>query len=224
MHRVNVTSMLRMCCENVANAVAYNIQHQEFSSLIPMLRLYCFHVAIRVACNIQHQESSPPPPRHKLNITCLQHRNSTPATLKFNICDTQQHLFATSILSIYSIKKLTFATRRINIRNIETSKSTLTTSARNTCNILLKHTKHVKTHTCNMHQNSTKKSSAQGEAGGRRMTSAPPGSHQWSSLAPAGELTHGACELHPWLRRLAMSTSPGAPLAVGGGGVSRILT
>jgi hypothetical protein len=212
-----------MCCENVANAVAYNIQHQEFSSLIPMLRLYCFHVAIRVACNIQHQESSPPPPRHKLNITCLQHRNSTPATLKFNICDTQQHLFATSILSIYSIKKLTFATRRINIRNIETSKSTLTTSTRNTCNILLKHTKHVKTHTCNMHQNSTKKKfctrRSRGQEDDKRATGEPS-----VELARASGGAHArSLRVAPLAATTRDVDEPGrAPSR--GGGVSRILT
>jgi hypothetical protein len=48
-----------------------------------MLRLYCNHVATYVACNIKHQKS---------NITCLQHQNSTSATLKLNICNIQHQV------------------------------------------------------------------------------------------------------------------------------------
>jgi hypothetical protein len=49
---------------------------------------------------------SPPPILldTKLNIICLQHQNSTLATLKFNVCNTRQHMSATSRLSICNIK------------------------------------------------------------------------------------------------------------------------
>jgi hypothetical protein len=87
------------CCEHVASHVASTLRatpkHQQASS--PMLQLYCDHVATRVACNIQNQELSSPssstqnPTSHVCNI-----ENSTSTTLKFNICNTQHHMSATS--------------------------------------------------------------------------------------------------------------------------------
>jgi hypothetical protein len=120
-----------------------------------MLRLYCGHVATRVACNIQHVEPLPPfsstqhPTPHVCNIetqrlqhwkimfatpnnTCLQLRDSASATSKMNVCN------------ILSIWKQIVATSGVNIHNTETSSSTFATSTQNTCNILMRHLKHVR--------------------------------------------------------------------------------
>jgi hypothetical protein len=96
---------------NVASNVASRAQHQNisgpppsFSHVAIMLRLYCDHVAtvLRATSTIR----SPPPILldTKLNIICLQHQNSTLATLKFNVCNTEQHMSATLRLSICNIK------------------------------------------------------------------------------------------------------------------------
>jgi hypothetical protein len=69
--------MLRACCERVAKmlrmrlCVTSNIGTLSSPSpyIATMFRLYYDHVATCVACNIQYQEPSPPPPRHKPNIT-----------------------------------------------------------------------------------------------------------------------------------------------------------
>jgi hypothetical protein len=107
-------SMLRVCAWHVASSRACNVQHRESFSPPSMLRLYCDHVATRIACNIQHQElSSPSPIDTNPNITCLQHRNSTSATLKFNVCNTQHqgpssstqhHISAISKLNVCNIQ------------------------------------------------------------------------------------------------------------------------
>jgi hypothetical protein len=94
--------MLQVCCEQIAR----NIQIPgDLLPPPPMLRLYCDHVA-----TVLHATStirSPPPILldTKLNIICQQHPNSALATLKFNVCNTQQHMFATSrLFSICNIK------------------------------------------------------------------------------------------------------------------------
>jgi hypothetical protein len=104
--------MLRACCEPLrAMLRADCAQHQNISGtpsstshVAIILRLYCYHVAtvLRATSTIR----SPPPILldTKLNIICLQHQNSTLATLKFNVCNTQQHMFATSRLKICNIK------------------------------------------------------------------------------------------------------------------------
>jgi hypothetical protein len=96
------------CCEFVCGMLratgraTSNIR--SLSSLAPMLRLYCDHVATRVACNIQHQELSPLLLDTKPNIIRPQHRYSTSATLKINVCNTQQHVSPTSRLDIRNIE------------------------------------------------------------------------------------------------------------------------
>jgi hypothetical protein len=67
------------------------------------------------SCCVQHPTSgAPPPPRHP-NITCLQQRNSTSPTLKFNVCNPQQHASAKSKLDVCNneTSKSTFATSRL---------------------------------------------------------------------------------------------------------------
>jgi hypothetical protein len=77
---------------------------------------------------VQHPTSSTPPLLldTKANITCLQHRNSTSATLNINVCNTQQHVSATSWLNICNTK--------INVCNIEIG-SNFETFALDTCNM-----------------------------------------------------------------------------------------
>jgi hypothetical protein len=70
------------------------VQHPTSGVFLPSSPPCCDYIATMLrpifACNIQHQEPSPPPPpRHKPNIKCLQHRNSTFATLKFNVYNIQ---------------------------------------------------------------------------------------------------------------------------------------
>jgi hypothetical protein len=102
--------MLRVCCERVAKILRMWLLARSnissLSSLIPhvatMWRLYCGYVATCVACNGPHQE--PPLLNTTPNTTCLQHQNATSATLKFNVCNTQQHVSATSRLDIRNIE------------------------------------------------------------------------------------------------------------------------
>jgi hypothetical protein len=106
-----------------------------------------------VACNIQHQE--PPPPRHT-NITCLQQRNSTSPTLKFNVCNTQQHASAKSKLGVCNSEtsESTFATSRlIHMQHVS---EIVTTSQHldHFCNIRMKHLQTLFKNipnTCNIH-------------------------------------------------------------------------
>jgi hypothetical protein len=101
---------LRACCERVAKMLRMRLlatsNIRSLSSLIPhvatMLRLYCGYVATHVACNIQHQE--PLLLNTTPNTTCPQHRNATSTTLKFNVCNTQQHVSATSRLDVRNIE------------------------------------------------------------------------------------------------------------------------
>jgi hypothetical protein len=85
--RVHVASMLRTCCEYVVNAVTCNIQHHE--SFFPPPPC-CDYIAtmlrpvMRATSNIMSSTLDT-----NSNITCLQHQNSTSATLKFNVCNTQ---------------------------------------------------------------------------------------------------------------------------------------
>jgi hypothetical protein len=48
---------------------------------------------LRATSNIK---SSPLSPRHKSQHHMSAHRNSTSTTLKFNVCNIQQHVYATS--------------------------------------------------------------------------------------------------------------------------------
>jgi hypothetical protein len=90
-----------------------------------------------VACNIQHHGL--PPPRHT-NITCLQQRNSTSPTLKFNVCNTQQHASAKSKLDVCNSEtsESTFATSRlVHMQHVSENLQTFFRNIPNTCNIHL---------------------------------------------------------------------------------------
>jgi hypothetical protein len=102
-YQVNVASVLRMCYENVVNAVARNIQHQDSFFSPPPCCDYItamLRPVLRATSNIRSLFSlllNTTP-----NITCPQHRNAT--TLKNNVCNTQQHMSATSRLNICNIE------------------------------------------------------------------------------------------------------------------------
>jgi hypothetical protein len=77
---ISVASLCVACCEQ------QGVQHSTSGVFLPSSPPCCDYIATMLrpvlACNIQHQEPSPPPSRHKANIKCLQHHNSTFATLK----------------------------------------------------------------------------------------------------------------------------------------------
>jgi hypothetical protein len=133
--------MLQACCECVTKMLrtwllaTSNIR--SLSSLLPhvvtMLRLYWGYVATRVACNIQLQEPLLPSPQP--NTTCLQHRNATSATLKNNVCNTQQHMYTTSRLSIFNIEKLMIVTSKNLDLILKHSHETLAICQEHGCNM-----------------------------------------------------------------------------------------
>jgi hypothetical protein len=115
------------------------VQHSNISRPSPSLPpASCDYVAtmlrpvLRATSNIR---SPLPPPRHKPNIACLQHRNSTSATLKFNVYNTQQHVSATSRLDPQHQKSM-FTTSKIFRSNFETF-------AWDTCNMPRTRMQHV---------------------------------------------------------------------------------
>jgi hypothetical protein len=100
--------MSRACCERVPSMLRTRLRATSNIGRLSSPSLTCCdHVATMLRpvlrATSKHQKPSPLPPRHKPNITCLQHRNSTSATLKINICNTQQYVSATSILDIRNI-------------------------------------------------------------------------------------------------------------------------
>jgi hypothetical protein len=81
-----------MCCENVANVVACNIQHQESFFLLPPCCDYMgamLRPVLRATSNIRSLFSLPLDSTP--NIKCLQHRNATSVTLKINGHNIQHH-------------------------------------------------------------------------------------------------------------------------------------
>jgi hypothetical protein len=137
--------MFRACCEHVA----CNIQHQESFSLHPhvatILLLYCDHVVNVLHATSNIRSSPPRPPQHntKPNITCLQHRNSTSATLKFNVCNIQQH--------VSEHQDSTFATSKINVPTTKIFRSNFETFTWKTRNMPRTQMQHGRSD-CNMNE------------------------------------------------------------------------
>jgi hypothetical protein len=124
---------LRACCEPLREGC---VQHSNISRSPPPS--CCDHVAtILRPCCMQHPTSGafPPSSTQKPTSHVCKHRNSTSATLKFNICNTQQYASTTSKLDICNIE--------INACNIEKFISNIETFARDTWNISRTQMQHV---------------------------------------------------------------------------------
>jgi hypothetical protein len=106
---------------------------------------------LRATSNIR---SPLPPAQYKPNITSLQHQNSTSATLKFSVCNTQQHCTFFETFA-WDTCKLMFATSKKLYLILKHSHGTLATSQEhryNMCTTICKHKNDyiMKTNDCNM--------------------------------------------------------------------------
>jgi hypothetical protein len=155
------------CCEFVCGMLrAAGCEHPTSGVFLPSSPSCCDYNATMLrpvfACNIQHQEPSPPPPRHKPNIKCLQHRNSTFATLKFNVYNIQHqgwHSFHSTQHPTSHVcdietqhpqhRNSTSATSKINICNIKKIRSNFETFTWNTRNTARTWMQHIR-NDCNM--------------------------------------------------------------------------
>jgi hypothetical protein len=145
--------VLRTCCENVANADARNIQHQEFFFSPPpccdyiavMLRPVLlatsnirslFSLLLDTTANIkclQHRNTTSAALKNYVcntNNTCLQHRDSTSAASKINGCNIQhQGPFPPRHNTCLRHQNSTSTTSKINVHNIKNMLKVDATSA-----------------------------------------------------------------------------------------------
>jgi hypothetical protein len=112
--------MLRACC----------VQHPNISGpppCSPWHNTQAAHVATMLrTCCMQHTTSGALLPLldTKPNTTCLQHQNSTSATLQFNVYNIQHQvsslpLDTTPNITCLQHRNSTFATSKINVCNIK---------------------------------------------------------------------------------------------------------
>jgi hypothetical protein len=114
--------MLRACCERVVSMLRTRLRAtSNIRSLSPLPPCcdYITNMLRPVLCATSNIKSSPlSPPRHKSQHHMLQHRNSTSATLKFNVCNTT--CVCNIELDICKHRKIMFATSKKLLSNFET--------------------------------------------------------------------------------------------------------